>query len=392
MNAGPPSGAPAGAVCFLGITRFDVPLDETKRKKWEILSRDRPVYVIAYSQSFRWEVLRSPCTFFLLPYLPTLLLRTLGLFPIRVSLGVWLCLRRDVRVLIAQSPFEAVPCRAVKALAALLGRDVKVIVESHGDYTESYFLQRRVFWAKLARPALNLWARFGIRGADMLRAVSNSTEAQLRAASPLKPVHRFPAWTDIDPFFDAFRRESDLPRVVFAGVLTPVKGATYLIEAFASVAASFPQATLHLAGPESDASYRAALGRLAKSLGQEKRVRFHGALTQRQLAELFASAWVSVLPSLSEGLPRVVIESMAAGTPVIASRVGGIPELIDDGRTGWLVPAGGAPALAEKIVWMLSHHDARRRMGHLARSRAAALFSTKSYVESYGRLLASAGA
>ena len=99
-----------------------------------------------------------------------------------------------------------------------------------------------------------------------------------------------------------------------------------------------------------------------------------------------AEASVLVLPSMSEGLGRVIIEAMATGTPVIGSRVGGIPELIEDGVRGFLVPPGNENVLAEKLRCILNSPDEARAMGACGRRFAERLFSTESYLRGYEQI------
>ena len=99
-----------------------------------------------------------------------------------------------------------------------------------------------------------------------------------------------------------------------------------------------------------------------------------------------AEADVLVLPSVSEGLGRVVFEAMACGTPVIGSRVGGIAEMIEDGENGFLVPPGDVEVLAERLRWVLSNPQETCEMGRRARTFAKRFFSTEAYLDAYRRL------
>jgi glycosyltransferase involved in cell wall biosynthesis len=94
-----------------------------------------------------------------------------------------------------------------------------------------------------------------------------------------------------------------------------------------------------------------------------------------------------VLPSLSEGLGRVLIEAMACGKPVIGTDTGGIPSLIHDGGNGFLIPPNDPDALAEKLIYLLSNEDEAVRMGARGREFVAQTFSTERYVEGYAKVL-----
>ena len=100
-----------------------------------------------------------------------------------------------------------------------------------------------------------------------------------------------------------------------------------------------------------------------------------------------ARARLLVLPSYSEGLPKVLIEAMLCGTPVLASAVDGIPEIVEDGVSGWLVPPGDVNALADKLLHAFREADVDR-MGENAREFATRFFSTGTYVKHYGELFA----
>ena len=93
-----------------------------------------------------------------------------------------------------------------------------------------------------------------------------------------------------------------------------------------------------------------------------------------------------VLPTYSEGLPRVVFEAMAARLPVVATNVSGIPDVLQDCVTGFTVCPGDEVALAEKIRWILEHPDKAREVGQRARAFAEGFFSTEEYVQNYARM------
>lgn len=179
------------------------------------------------------------------------------------------------------------------------------------------------------------------------------------------------------------------PVVAIVASLHARKGHAVLLDALARLAAQGLEPVCLAAGtgPEGD-----ALQDRARDLGIASRVRWLGQVAD--VRPLLAAADVAVMPSLAEGLGVAAIEAMAAGRPVVASAVGGLPELITDGVEGLLVPAGDATALASALTRVLADPELRARLGAAGRTRAAA-FSTAAMARGtasvYERALASRG-
>jgi glycogen(starch) synthase len=155
------------------------------------------------------------------------------------------------------------------------------------------------------------------------------------------------------------------PYVLGLGRMVPQKGFDLLIDAFAMVAPEHPDVELVLAG---DGPERAALERRAHSGPCADRIRFIGGVPHSHAASLFRGSSAFVLPSRHEPQGIVVLEAMAAGTPLLATRVGGVPETVRDGENGLLVDGGSADALAAGLRAMLADPaGARERAGRAAR-------------------------
>ncbi len=148
-----------------------------------------------------------------------------------------------------------------------------------------------------------------------------------------------------------------------------------LAKAFAKTLARHPEATLTLVG---DGPLLPGLRRLIGELGIEERVRICGGTSD--LRPYFSEASVFVLSSTHEGLPNVVLEAMASGLPVAATAAGGVPELVEDGRTGFLSPIGDADALSRSLDRLLSAPPLAREMGEKGRERVLAHFSQEAMV------------
>jgi glycosyltransferase involved in cell wall biosynthesis len=161
----------------------------------------------------------------------------------------------------------------------------------------------------------------------------------------------------------------------------PVKGHRYLIEAVARVFESRKDVHLLLVG---DGPLRHELESLSRSLGLADNIHFLG--ERADAALLFSSFDVAVLASLHEGLPNTVIEAMAAGSPVVATAVGGVVELIADGETGYLIPPSDPAALAESIAMVLADTKRSASVAGRARDFVRVNFGVNRMVESVEKL------
>jgi glycosyltransferase involved in cell wall biosynthesis len=186
--------------------------------------------------------------------------------------------------------------------------------------------------------------------------------------------------------------EADLPprpRVVFTGRLHPQKNLDVLLDAWPEVARR-TRASLVLVG---DGPERERLRGKAEALGIGGRVRFVGAMADA--AEHLRAADAFVLPSVAEGMSNSLLEAMATGLPCLASAIGGNTDLIDDGRTGRLIPADDAASWSDGLVEVLSDPDLSRRLGDAARARVEAEYAlpvvVRRYVGLYRRLLSGSG-
>ena len=155
---------------------------------------------------------------------------------------------------------------------------------------------------------------------------------------------------------------SDAPVVICVARFDPVKGVDLLIEAWPDVVAAIPRAALLLLG---DGPSRESLEQRARSLGLSASVRFLG--YRSDVESILHVADLSVVPSRSEGLSLAAIESMASGVPVVAARVGGLPEVVRDGETGLLVEPENPPALAAAMSRLLGNAALRTRLAAAGR-------------------------
>jgi glycosyltransferase involved in cell wall biosynthesis len=155
-----------------------------------------------------------------------------------------------------------------------------------------------------------------------------------------------------------------------AGRLVPLKGNVYLIRALGSLCREFPNLRLEIAGSGPE---RPALEQEVHSQHLEDRIRFLG--WQPNLLPLMMGWDIYAQPSLGEPFGIAALEAMSVGLPVVATAAGGLPELVEHGRTGWLVPPSNPQALAKRLRGLMVDPEQRRHMGAAGRARARESFS-----------------
>lgn len=236
--------------------------------------------------------------------------------------------------------------------AVLLGRrlarsEARIVLDLHGDWHTS----ARLYGSRLRRfvaPAVDLLAKVGVRRADGVRTLSDFTTDLVREEG-VEPVAEFPAFVD----FGLYR---EVPRVrlparaslLFVGVLEDYKGVDVLAEAWRDAAPRVPDAELKLVGR---GAKRDVVEELLVDLPRQ--TRWLPALEQSELVQELDTSTALVLPSRSEGLPRIVLESFCRGRPVVAARAGGVVDIVRDGVNGVLVDVEDPAALADALVDVL---------------------------------------
>ena len=295
-----------------------------------------------------------------------------------------------------------------------------------------------VEWLNLLPPRV---ARRQIRDADLILGCSDYLSDAMRRALPeyASRITTVPNAVDIGQFapVDEPADAAMPPTVLFVGRISPEKGIHVLLDAFQRTLGSNPELRLDIIGHDApapihvfehladsalvaslrryydttwwaklrtalrsryprrlryleDTSYGGTVRRIAKER-MPSQVRFLGFVANHDLPQHYRRAQVLCLPSLTETFGIPLVEAMACGIPTVASNVGGIPEIVDDGITGLLVPAFDSTKLASAIQRLLTESDERRDMGRAARQRAVELYSWDAVVSTlvglYGQLL-----
>jgi len=206
-----------------------------------------------------------------------------------------------------------------------------------------------------------------------------------------KKISVIPPGVDLSHFRPMSKQEArshlgygEEKNILFVGRLEPLKGVDRLINAVASLENA---ATINLTvvGGDDNSTEKARLQAVASRMKLSSQVNFVGAIDQSELPIHYNAADVCVMPSYYESFGLAALEAAACGTPVVASEVGGLPAIVKDGETGYLVPVKRADVMAEKLCHLLSDDLARHRMGTAARNHAETLSWDQSAEKLYSR-------
>ncbi|HZR91632.1 MAG TPA: glycosyltransferase family 4 protein [Gaiellaceae bacterium] len=333
---------------IVGRSRYRLPLEPNLERKFAALRAELELRVLASARD--GSPLRDD---------------TFSLAPPRRALDgprFWVSLPLRVRrelaafrpdAVLVQSPYEA-------AAVVLAQPRCPVVVEIHGDWRTA----TRLYGSRARRPAAPLAdriARAALRRVDAVRTISSYTSSLVRAAG-VEPAAEFPAFIDLDPFLAPPAPLPEQPRALFVGVLERYKDVDGLAAAWRLAAPRLPRATLRLVG-------RGSRAHVAERLVAElpRQTAWIPELPNAAVPAELDAATILVLPSRSEGLGRVVVEALCRGRPVVATRVGGIVDLVRDGENGLLVEPRNPRALAEALVRCLSDRALAGRLAAAAR-------------------------
>jgi glycogen(starch) synthase len=225
----------------------------------------------------------------------------------------------------------------------------------------------------------------GLRSADWVNCNSEAVRADLCRRLPELRTRSSVTYYGMDPpDRDPGPRPREDPVILGYGRLVRDKGFDLAIHAFQAVRGRFPRARLVVAG---DGPERAELEGLARSLELAAAVRFTGPVPPDEVPALLDSASLVIVPSRwDEPFGLVALEAALMERPVVASRAGGLVEVVEHGRTGWLVEKEDSMALADAVTHLLADPDGADEMGRMARRRARERFGWDRCVDQYERL------
>lgn len=298
---------------------------------------------------------------------------------------------RRLRELLREIAPDVVHAHVTTAAEAALAEGLPTVYTIHGvPHIEARSYRGSLFdWLRYALTIQ--YDRRAVARADAVVAISPYVLNEYRGM-------RESGWHRIDnPLPDSFfgiERQPVADRILFAGSITEVKDVMALLQAFEILQAERPSVELVLAGRVTSPAYAERLHTFVTDRGLVGRVHFRGLVSLEALQVEYGRAALLVLSSREENAPMAVIEAMAAGLPVVATRVGGVPDLVADGETGLLAPPADPPALARAMARLLADPERARQLGSEGRRRAEARFRASAvaaqYYELYRRVASAA--
>jgi glycosyltransferase involved in cell wall biosynthesis len=331
--------------------RVETPLPEGERRKWDAIRDELDFRILAAGKPDGAEfplfseppVLAGPTYY---AALPVRIARELRRF------------RPDA--VVAQGAHETAAALAARRLA---GVDTAVIADVHGDFrapTRLYGSRLRGMLSVVA----DRTARTALKRADGIRTVTGYTTTLVRDLG-LEPADEFPAYMDFASFLQSPpARLPDEPKALFVGVLERYKNVDGLTAAWRGVAGTVCNARLRIVGTGSLAHV------VERLVAEVPGVEWTPRLSQPGVARALDESTCLVLPSRSEGMGRVVVEAFCRGRAVVGSRVGGIPDLVEDGVNGLLVDRDDTAGLRDSLGRVLGDRELAERLGRGANASA----------------------
>ena len=307
---------------------------------------------------------------------------------LRVAVRFWFLVLNGIRLHFFKKPIDVVVAYdpfmtgfAAYVISKIIG--ARLVVEVHGDYYEAlhwnsrgskyiYFLK----WAYVQR-----MIPFVLNRANAVKLLH---ENQLRGFCGIKGRQQFKTFHDFVPISNFSPGRNGAKIILFVGHPWHTKGVDILVEAFIAISPGFPDVRLRLVGhlPEKERT-----GRLFRD---KDKIEFVRPVPADEVPALMRECTVFVLPSRSEAMGRVLLEAMATRKPLIASRVGGIPEYITHGETGLLFEREDVAGLAKLLRKVLSDEKYAERLAENGYNLVHSRLSENAYYENYVNLIAEA--
>tara|TARA_Y100000768_G_scaffold29265_1_gene19472 strand:+ start:883 stop:2016 length:1134 start_codon:yes stop_codon:yes gene_type:complete len=265
-------------------------------------------------------------------------------------------------------------------------KNIKIVLESHGDFINTLKLEKNLIFPNVYKKLFIKIASYTIKNADILRAVSSSTEEQALSFDDSKRVVRFPAWIDFEIFSNIQPTRSDVGnfKILFIGSITDRKKPHMIIDALPKL--HDKNVELHLVGPTPNNKYLEELREKIIFNNLEDRVYIHGIKSRDDVKEFYSENNLMILPSVSEGLARVIFESQVTACPVLVTDAPGMQDIVIDGQTGYIFESNDLESLVEKIDYIIQNYNEATSVGINAKDFILSNYSSDNFKFSFKKI------
>ena len=340
-------------VLFVAPTTYQLPLTENLKKKFRTLSQVCNVSVLAFANS-NSSISETYGNFYFNKKISNRLLNYFKIIQISIFTTYKIVKKENIDIVCFQDP--------VSSFFSILflkvrGVDVKIIVETHGDFIETLGLEKNLLFPTLYKKLFYEMAKYSINKSNIIRAVSSSTEQQVLNIDSSKNVVRFPAWIDFKDFQDIEPNSTfeDKFNILFIGSVTDRKKPHMIIKVIQRL--NDENYHLSIVGPAPNDKYLLELKNEIDKFDLENQVSIVGAVDRKSVKEYYSTSDLMILPSISEGLARVIFESQVASCPVLVTDAPGMSDIVIDGQTGYVFESNNLDSLQSKIEYIKNNHE-----------------------------------
>ena len=369
-------------VLFIAPTTYQLPLTENLKKKFITLSEVCNVSVLAFANS-KTFLNETYGNFYLNKKIKNRLINYFRIIQISIFTTHKIIKKENIDIVCFQDPVSS-----FFSILFLKARrtEVKIIVETHGDFIETLSLEKNLVLPRLYKKLFYIMAKYSIGKSNIIRAVSSSTEQQVLDIDSSKSVVRFPAWIDFKDFQNIEPKplSKDKFNILFIGSVTDRKKPHMIIEAIQRI--NDKSYNLSIVGPAPNEKYFKELKDLIDKSDLQNQVSLIGPVDRESVKDYYSTSNLMILPSISEGLARVIFESQVAMCPVLVTDAPGMSDIVIDGQTGYVFESNNLDSLSLKIEYVKNNYDEASLVAKNAKGFILSNYSEDNFKFSFKKL------
>ena len=369
-------------VLFIAPTTYQLPLTENLKKKFITLSEVCNVSVLAFANS-KTFLNETYGNFYLNKKIKNRLLNYFRIIQISIFTTHKIIKKENIDIVCFQDPVSSFfSILFLKVRRA----EVKIIVETHGDFIETLSLEKNLVLPRLYKKLFYIMAKYSIGKSNIIRAVSSSTEQQVLDIDSSKSVVRFPAWIDFKDFQNIEPKplSKDKFNILFIGSVTDRKKPHMIIEAIQRI--NDKSYNLSIVGPAPNEKYFKELKDLIDKSDLQNQVSLIGPVDRESVKDYYSTSNLMILPSISEGLARVIFESQVAMCPVLVTDAPGMSDIVIDGQTGYVFESNNLDSLSLKIEYIKNNYEEASLVAKNAKGFILSNYSEDNFKFSFKKL------